>query len=210
MKISELSSALQEEADQLDVARVAPQLPGVRARVQTARRRRRTTAAAISAVAIGVAAVWAVGLPDRVDRDPSPVPAVHDPVYDPPTFPARVGGYHLVTSRVGEPGDNRISLTVPKPSGGFAIMAACSGPQGALDTRLVVNGTSPGGVTCSPRPILTTPGWTLQDLTGNGVDLEPESLTIGLTLVRGLHTQERTNDPGTVLGLAVYQRGQHG
>jgi hypothetical protein len=210
MNVSDLSSALHEEADELDVAGVAPQLPRVHSRVQTARRRRRTTVVAISAVAIGAATTLALALPDRLERDPAPVAPVHHPAYDPPIFPAQVGSYHLVTSQVGEPGDSHISLTAQKPTGRFAIMPACSGPKGELDTKLVVNGTSPGGISCSPHRQLTDPGWSMKDLKGSGVDLEPKSMTISLTLVRGRFTQERTSDPGTVLGLAVYQRDHQG
>lgn len=210
MNISQLCSELQEEADELDLDGFAPQLQGVHSRVQAARRRRRrTTAATIIAVAVGVAATFALGLRHKVDPDPAPVAPVHEPVYDSPTYPAHVGSYHLLSPKVGEPGDSRISLSVQKPSGRFTIDPACSGPDG-LDTKLVVNGREVGGVFCSPHQAVTLPGWPIRDLIGNGVDLEPTSITISLTLVRGRFTQERTNDPGTVLGLAVYLRDQHG
>jgi len=203
MNVSELSRALQEQADELDARGLATQLPRVHSRIKTTRRRR-VTAVALGAVIIGAATAVAITLPGRADRDTAPVAPVHDPL----VFPADLGDYHLVASEVGQPGDNRISVTVPRPPGGFTILPACSGPEGDLDTRLAVNGTSVGGVTCSPHPVLENPGWLVQDLTGNGVDLEPQSMTITLTLVRGRFNQQRTDDPGTVLGVSVYQADQ--
>lgn len=139
--------------------------------------------------------------------DSQPEPSAPQPL----VFPERLDGYHLVAARTGDPGDNRIALTLPKPSRVFAISAACRGPQGQLDTRLVVNGTNVGGASCTPNPAAVSgqdpsPGFIEKDFRANGVDLAQRPLALSLTLVQGRFTQVPASDPGTVLGVAVYER----
>jgi len=201
MNVSELSAALHEQANEID-ASAPPQLTHVHARIHRVRRRRAVAVGILGAAAVA-AAVLALVLPRGVPRLEPAAPR-------PLVFLEHVGHYHLVRSQTGAPGDNQIALTLPLPTTEFSVAAACRGPRGQLDTRLVVNGTWVGGVTCAPDPAVLSdpqvlPGFSKEDVQSNGADLRQSSLIISLTLMRGRFNQVRTNDPETVLGIALYE-----
>ncbi len=211
-----LHDLLDECANDVDTPHVDVDVLVARGELRLRRRRLAAVVGTVVAVVLAMVIPTLVLDPGTEDARPANSPRPSNtptsgvaPVYDPPAFPAQVGRYHLVSSQLGKPGQTSITLTVQKPSGRFTILPACSGPRGELDTKLVVNGTSAGGITCLPDQLPEYVGWPIQDLTGNGVDLTAKTLAISLTLVRGRFDQVPTNDPGAVLGLAVYQRDHH-
>lgn len=204
MNVDELTAALHEEAGEMD-ARTGPQLTHVHARVHRVRRKRAATVGLVGGLALAAAAaVLAVALPHD---GAGPEPAAPPPL----VFPQRMGHYHLIKVRTGEPGDGRITMTLPKPSRAFGFAAACSGPERQLDTRLVVNGAAVGGVFCTPDPPALngqpSPSFTSSDLRKDGVAVRQHRFVLSLTLLRGRHHNAvPTTDPDTSLGLAVYER----
>ncbi len=202
MNVSELSAALHEQANEID-ATAQSQLTLVHARVHRVRRRRAVAVGILGAAAVA-AVVLTLVLPRGATRSE---PAAPRPV----VFLEHVGHYHLVRTETGAAGDNQVALSVPTPATEFLVSAACRGPRGELDTRLVANGTSVGGVTCAPDPpvLIETHvliGFSADDLKGTGVDLTQKSLVISLTLVRGRYNQVPTTDREAVLGIAIYER----
>jgi hypothetical protein len=86
----------------------------------------------------------------------------------------------------------------------------CHSALPKLDTRLVINGTNIGGVNCSRAgvPGLPVPNWGEQDIHGNGVRLAHRPLVVSLTLLKEIKrlTEVPTTQPGTILGLGLYER----
>jgi hypothetical protein len=207
MNVSDLTAALHEQADEMDEL-MTPQLPHVHARVDRARWRRGALVAGVVASAAAAAAVLVIVLPGGHARPepaaPPPQPAAPEQI----VFPQHIRGYHLVTMRIGAPGDPRIALHLPARSHRFTIKPLCRSAEPKLDTRLVVDGTNVGGVYCTRKapPGPTDAGWSEHDL--GGVRLADRPLVVSLTLLRMLtrFSEVPTTQPDTVLGLALYER----
>ena len=195
--MSELSAALQEQADEVTAAGLLPQLPQVRARVRRVRRRR-----AAGWVAAGLAAVAGIFVAGSLLQVATP-PQVARPPASTVVLPSRIEGFQLVDSEVGRRGDRRITLSLPLPRG-YALAPICRGPDPSLDTRLVVNGVHVGGVLCGQESEII-PSFGRKDLRRVGVDTSRGRLDLSLSLVEGRFHPHRAREPGTVLALGVYR-----
>ena len=92
-------------------------------------------------------------------------------------------------------------------------MRLAAGARGELDTRLVANGTSVGGVTCAPDPPVLIETHVLIGFSADDLEGQMGSTSARDPLVDLFHpgarpatTRVPTTDREAVLGIAIYER----
>ncbi|HEY0452740.1 hypothetical protein [Actinophytocola sp.] len=137
MNVTDLRSALHEQADTVTDHNAALRLVQVHARVRVARRRRIAGVAALTVGALALVSAVAV-LPNRAAEpdntgpadpsDPAPVPTIQHE-----NFVSHSGEFDLIAAKVGEPGQNTLDLTIPAHRGEVHVSMVCYGANGRRD-----------------------------------------------------------------------------
>lgn len=137
MNITDLRSALRERADAVTDHDAALRLAQVHARVRVTRRRRVAGAAALTVGALALAGAVSV-LPDRGTAPAGPAPGTASepapvPTIEHENFVSHSGEFDLIAAKVGEPGEDTLTLTVPAPGGAVHVSMVCYGASGPGD-----------------------------------------------------------------------------
>lgn len=141
MNVTDLRSALREQADLVIDHDAAQRVTLVHGRVRVVRRRRVAGVAALTVAVLAM--VGAVSIlpsrgagPDDTGSDTGPV-ATSDPAPLPTiqheNFVAHSGEYDLVAATLGDPGQNTLELTVPAHREELFVSMACYGASGASE-----------------------------------------------------------------------------